>query len=285
MKEIKISLKSNFENWYSDFRRKRLKDLGCSIVKNKQIYADIILNDFSSYLEFNITKNRIRIKIDMLKSFIFEIFRETSYCHENDLVEENQCMKDYKLQGILSNCFFTNCIHCKNILINVDFNCIDKICNFCNIHYEIKSLSWSKYPPNLHFYKFGEISGVRSFFKNENNIIVLHTKIGYYYTTIKDIITDNNTLFTIENTEKINITFQEFLLSTEKKKKINIQISRKLFKSINKIKVNNKFLQDVKYCFLQIFSQIDNYFHLPWNTKNNFKCLEDVQDTILKFNL
>lgn len=289
MKITKITLSNIFRNWYSDFRINRSKELGCTPCTN-EIFADFILQEFSLSLKFQINKNYSWIKKDMIKSFLYEIFRETSYCHEKHLVEENQCMNNNKLQGVLSNCFFTNCIYCDNLLDNVDFACIDKICENCEkLKYEIKSVSWSKYPPNSHFYKFGEISGVRKFLRNEENMVVLHTKTGYYYTTVKNIIKDKYTLFTIddENIENRNISlenFVSFVEENEKRVKVNIKISGHLFvKYTNSNKALN--INDVKTCFLQIFSIIDHYFKLPFKKNKNFKSLKDVEDTIIQFKL
>ena len=285
----RLNLSQVFVNWYTEFRDKRKKVLGWVDNNNNDnyIYADDIIHEFSSLLEFTISSMNKKIKKDIICSFLYEIFRETSYCYEKCLVNENQCMKKYKLTGILSNCFFTNCIYCNKLLINVDYNCIDKICKNCNFHYEIKSLSWSNYPPYHHFYKFGEISGVKKFLENENNVIVLHTKVGYYYTTVKNLIEDKDTLFSIENTKSRNICLSDFLKyeneNNEKKNnknKVNIQISRKLFKKIKKVRFNT---DDVKFCLTEIFSKIDKYYTLPWNTSNNFKNLDSVHDTIINF--
>lgn len=287
---INVSLSDIFIEWYDNFRLNRSKDLGCSSIDD-MIFADYIYKNFSLSLDFNIFSNCIDIKKDMINSFACEIFRETSYCREKNLVEDNQCMTHNKLMGVLSNCFFTNCIYCDKLLENTDFACIDKICENCEncencekLKYEIKSVSWSNYPPEFKFYKFGEISGVKKFLRNDNNIVVLHTKTGYYYTTVKNILNDRGyTMFTIDDKNR-NISLKKFISFDDNKKriKVNIQIRGCLFEKYTNNSALN--LSDVKNCFSEIVVTIHDRFELPFKkNKNNFKSLEDIEDTIHQF--
>lgn len=281
-----IILSLQIYNWFKKFRKERPKDIGFSLHKDK-IYADYIIEDFVSLLTFNINHFDINI-VNILKTFIITIFRETSYCKENNFIN-NQCMRKSGLHGLLAEIFFTECITCKKPLIDVDYQCIDKICKNCKLHYEIKSLSWTDYPPHINSYKFGEISGVKNFLKKNNNILILHCISGYFYTTVKKIINHKKTTFNIIRKNKAiltNISLNQ-LLNYSKEKiendrlKVNIQLEGSLFTKIK----NKKDLYDIKMSLLKIFSYVDDFFKLPWNIDDNFYSIKNVKDTILHFKI
>lgn len=282
MKYLSIS----FLNWYFLTRIKNPKSLGLKIKSKNEISADYFISDFASLLMFYLNGSNIEIEIkeNILYCFIIELFRETSYCYEN-YCTNNQCMINYKLQGTLSSSFFTSCINCNNILQNVDYKCIDKICNKCSIQYEIKSLSWAKFPPKYHFYKFGEILGVKSFIQKKNNIIIVHTQTGYYYVYVNKIIENYNTLFTIvdkyKKVVKFNLKLQQFLdfkqYKNDNRLKVNIQIDGSFFKKIN---YENFHLEDVKIHIIDLFNHINKFYKLPWSIGKNFSSIHDIKKSI-----
>lgn len=283
-----INLSTLILNWYFLSRIKTPKSLGLKVKLKNDISADYFIHDFASLLIFDLNTSNIEIKINILHSFITEFFRETSYCYEN-CCTNNQCMIHYKLHGTLSSSFFTSCINCSNILHNVDYQCIDKICDKCRIQYEIKSLSWTEYPPKYHFYKFGEISGVKSFLRQNNNIIVVHTQTGYYYVYVNEIIENHNSLFTIvdkyEKVVKFNLKLQQFLdfkQYNDNRLKVNIRIDGILFKKINYENFN---LEDVKNSIIDIFVTVNKFLKLPWSIGGSFSSLSDVRRSIECFTI